>query len=78
MDCISHIDILPYLTSELSPIDHDLFDKIFTRENDDSSGILMKIRSNVFAVGRIVMRPQLLENYMASQRSWMAPRDVYR
>ena len=38
MDCVSHMDILPYFTNELEPVDHDLFPKIFTRENDDSSG----------------------------------------
>ncbi|CAI4232053.1 unnamed protein product [Auanema sp. JU1783] len=65
MDCVSHSDIMPFNTVEKNPIEHDLFDRIFTKQ-DASNGV------------RVSMRPALLENYMASQRTWLAPRDVYK
>uniref|UniRef100_A0A1I7WJU9 ApaG domain-containing protein n=1 Tax=Heterorhabditis bacteriophora TaxID=37862 RepID=A0A1I7WJU9_HETBA len=34
MDCVSHCDILPYLTTENSPMEHDLFERIFNTTGD--------------------------------------------
>ncbi|KHJ89588.1 hypothetical protein OESDEN_10584 [Oesophagostomum dentatum] len=65
MDCVSHADILPFTTSEREPLDHDLFHRIFD-VIDEGKGY------------KITMKANLFENYMASQRSWLAPRDVYR
>ncbi|KAK6741168.1 hypothetical protein RB195_009181 [Necator americanus] len=67
MDCVSHYDILPFTTSEREPIDHDLFYRIFD-VTEEGEGKEFKI----------TMKANLFENYMASQRSWLAPRDVYR
>ncbi|VDO45367.1 unnamed protein product [Haemonchus placei] len=65
MDCVSHSDILPFNAFDREPLDHDLFHRIF---DSRYSGKEVKI----------TMKTNLFENYMASQRSWLAPRDVYR
>ncbi|RCN31567.1 hypothetical protein ANCCAN_22643 [Ancylostoma caninum] len=67
MDCVSHYDILPFTALEREPLDHDLFHRIFD-VSEETEGKEFKI----------TMKTNLFENYMASQRSWLAPRDVYR
>lgn len=67
MDCVAHSDILPFTAVEREPLDHDLFHRIFdVTEAEDGKEV------------KITMKTNLFENYMASQRSWLAPRDVYR
>ncbi|XGW16618.1 hypothetical protein V3C99_001795 [Haemonchus contortus] len=67
MDCVSHSDILPFNAFDREPLDHDLFHRIFD-----------VIDSHEGKEVKITMKTNLFENYMASQRSWLAPRDVYR
>ncbi|KAK5975002.1 2-methoxy-6-polyprenyl-1 4-benzoquinol methylase mitochondrial [Trichostrongylus colubriformis] len=67
MDCVSHNDILPFNSVDREPLDHDLFHRIFD-VTDSPEGKEVNI----------TMKTNLFENYMASQRSWLAPRDVYR
>ncbi|CAD6188590.1 unnamed protein product [Caenorhabditis auriculariae] len=65
MDCVGHDDIIPYFPISNAYFDHDLFERIF--DVRDESGEL-----------RVSMKPELMESYRSSHRSWLAPRDVYR
>ncbi|CAI5446648.1 unnamed protein product [Caenorhabditis angaria] len=67
MDCVGHDDIIPYSPYENANLDHDLFERIFNVKQNNEQGI-----------SNISMKPELLESYKASSRSWLAPRDVYR
>ncbi|WKY00101.1 hypothetical protein Q1695_014739 [Nippostrongylus brasiliensis] len=67
MDCVAHTDILPFVAAERDPLDHDLFHRIFDVTASPEEKEV-----------KITMKTNLFENYMASQRSWLAPRDVYR
>ncbi|CAB3403646.1 unnamed protein product [Caenorhabditis bovis] len=66
MDCVGHDDIIPYTPCGTAHFDHDLFDRIFN------------VSANEDGLLDVEMKPELLESYRSSHRSWLAPRDVYR
>lgn len=68
MDCVGHEEILPYTSCETKPIEHELFERIFEvrAETSDESNIEFSIRK------------ELMPHYLANQRSWLSPQEVYR
>ncbi|GMS88453.1 hypothetical protein PENTCL1PPCAC_10628, partial [Pristionchus entomophagus] len=77
LDCVSHSDIIPFAGSERSPIDHDLFDRIFhsseaaseNQQTEDAGGV---------PVIRYSIRNEIRPFYSTSTRSWMTPCHVNR
>ncbi|KHN81940.1 Polymerase delta-interacting protein 2 [Toxocara canis] len=68
MDCVPHDELIPFTACDTKPIDHDLFDRIFevVPEISDEKEVQLAIRK------------ELMPNYLASQRSWLSPQEVYR
>uniref|UniRef100_A0A183V8R6 ApaG domain-containing protein n=1 Tax=Toxocara canis TaxID=6265 RepID=A0A183V8R6_TOXCA len=86
MDCVPHDELIPFTACDTKPIDHDLFDRIFevVPEISDEKGYYYSFNS--FAASFIsfsflhslAIRKELMPNYLASQRSWLSPQEVYR
>uniref|UniRef100_F1L8W8 Polymerase delta-interacting protein 2 n=1 Tax=Ascaris suum TaxID=6253 RepID=F1L8W8_ASCSU len=68
MDCVGHDEIIPFTSCDTKPIDHDLFDRVFevVPETSDEKDVQFAIRK------------ELIPNYLASQRSWLSPQEIYR
>ncbi|PAV64017.1 hypothetical protein WR25_04934 [Diploscapter pachys] len=64
MDCVSQDDVLPYAPLEETALEHDLFDRIFE----------LKLKNGLVVAG---IKPELIDNYRHSNRTWLAPRDVF-
>ncbi|KAF8360071.1 tag-307, partial [Pristionchus pacificus] len=76
LDCVSHADILPFAGSERSPIDHDLFDRIF--HSSEAASESQQAEAGGVPVVRYSIRNEIRPFYMSSTRSWMAPCHVNR
>ncbi|GMT18911.1 hypothetical protein PFISCL1PPCAC_10208, partial [Pristionchus fissidentatus] len=76
LDCVSHGDIVPFAGSERSPIDHDLFDRIFETSTDSNHGETPVPGTNT--LNRFDIRENLRPFYTSTSRSWMNPCHVNR
>uniref|UniRef100_A0A7E4W4L1 ApaG domain-containing protein n=1 Tax=Panagrellus redivivus TaxID=6233 RepID=A0A7E4W4L1_PANRE len=66
MDCVAHNDIIPYSTTEKEPIKHDLFDRLFEKNEDSAEGT------------NFIFRRDLMSYFnLNNQKSWLTPQAVY-
>ncbi|VDD96309.1 unnamed protein product [Enterobius vermicularis] len=68
MDCVAHEEIIPYASCETKPVDHELFERIFEVRSGSTE------ESNL----EVCVKKELLPHYLATQRSWLLPQEVYK
>uniref|UniRef100_A0A914CE35 ApaG domain-containing protein n=1 Tax=Acrobeloides nanus TaxID=290746 RepID=A0A914CE35_9BILA len=47
MECVMHEDVMPYNSEEPRPIDHDLFDRLFEKVKDSTTGVEFKLKQDL-------------------------------
>uniref|UniRef100_A0A0M3ILZ8 ApaG domain-containing protein n=1 Tax=Ascaris lumbricoides TaxID=6252 RepID=A0A0M3ILZ8_ASCLU len=80
MDCVGHDEIIPFTSCDTKPIDHDLFDRVFevVPETSDEKAFYRSSKRAKFSDVQFAIRKELIPNYLASQRSWLSPQEIYR